>query len=214
MDGRPVNQEHPYRLWYLKDEVLRFVGHLDTVKLVERALRKADLPLVFTEGYSRKPKLITCPPLPVGFTSRMELLDFALTEPLGTGDLLQKLQEASEPRELFHKLRPLGPSELRLNRVVHSALLELVFLNKEKQEFLTEEAFAEFLRRDTGAEKELARGLLGWGVSNGRLRINAGVRISVLPLAKLTKAVAAHFHADFAGGERVMLLREDGGLAF
>src|SRR4030042_6498720 len=124
MPKQGEQQEHRYRLWYLKDEVLRFVGHLDTVKLVERALRRAELPLAYTEGFAQKPKFITCPPLPVGFTSRMELLDFALVKPLGTVDMLKNLQSVSEPREVFHKLRPLRPAEHRLNRAVYSLLVE------------------------------------------------------------------------------------------
>ncbi len=207
-------KEYRYRLWYLKDEVLRFVGHLDTVKLVERALRGAELPLIHTKGFSKKPKFITSPPLPLGYTSRMELLDFALTEPRNPGDVLKATSKFSQPRELFHKLRPLGDDEPRLNSVLHSMLVELVFVNEANEEFLNEELFEEFLQALGKEKSSFTHGLLGWGITDSRLKLNASVRKDAMPLSKFSKVMTAYFQARFVGGERVMLLKEDGGLAF
>jgi len=207
-------KEHRYRLWYLKDEVLRFIGHIDTVKLVERALRAAKLPLVHTKGFSKKPKFVACPPLPLGYTSRMELLDFALTEQRDPVAILKSIAAFSQPRELFHKLRSLDEGEPKLNSVLHSMLVELVFADEEKNEFLTADAFDEFLQVLGNEKDDLTRGMLGWGVANKRLKLNTGVRADSMPLSKFSKVMAEYFHAKFVGGERVMLLRKDGGLAF
>jgi len=207
-------KEHRYRLWYLKDEVLRFVGHIDTVKLVERALRAAKLPLVHTKGFSKKPKFVTCPPLPLGYTSRMELLDFTLTEKRDSNAILENIKAFSQPRELFHKLKSLGNSEPKLNSVLHSMLVELVFVNDEGKEFLTSDEFDEFLQALGNEKDELTRGMLGWGVTHKRLKLNTSVRTDAMPLSKFAKVAAEYFHAKFVGGERVMLLRKDGGLAF
>lgn len=207
-------KEHRYRLWYLKDEVLRFVGHIDTVKLVERSLRAAELPLVHTKGFAKKPKFIACPPLPVGYTSRMELLDFALSERRDAESVLGSIIEFSQPRELFHKLKLLGKNEPKLNSVLHSMLVELVFVNKDNKEFLTADEFDEFLQALGNEKDELTRGMLGWGVANMRLKLNTSVRADSMPLSKFAKVAAEYFHAKFVGGERVMLLKKDGGLAF
>lgn len=206
--------EHRYRLWYLKDEVLRFVGHVDTVKLVERALRAAKLPLVHTKGFAKKPKFVACPPLPLGYTSRMELLDFTLTEKRDPNAILRNITAFSQPRELFHKLRLLDEDEPKLNSVMHSMLVELVFVDEEKKEFLTADEFDEFLQALGNEKSELTRGMLGWGVTNKRLKLNASVRADSMPLSKFAKVTSEYFHAKFLGGERAMLLRKDGGLAF
>lgn len=211
----PAKQkEHRYRLWYLKDEVLRFVGHVDTVKLVERALRATELPLVHTEGFSKRPKFVTCPSLPLGYTSRMELLDFALTEQRDPVAVLKSITAFSQPQELFHKLRLLDEGEPKLNSVLHSMLVELVFSDEDKNEFLTADAFDEFLQALGNEKDDLTHGLLGWGVADKRLKLNSSVRTDAMPLSKFTKVMAEYFHASFVGGERVMLLKEDGGLAF
>jgi hypothetical protein len=206
--------EHRYRLWYLKDEVVRLLGHLDTVRIVERMLRQAELPLVYTEGFSRKPKLTTCPPLPLGYTSRMELLDFHTYEKLDTNDALARLRKAAVPRSLFHKLRRLTEKELPLSKCLHSMLVELVFVNSDREEFLNEDCFATFLGGLSEEQLPAVKGMLGWGISAGRLKLNALVRGETMPLAKLTKVVREHFGADFVTGERVMFLREDGSLAY
>jgi len=207
-------KEHRYRLWYLKDDVLRFVGHIDTVKLVERALRAAELPLIHTRGFSKKPKFVTSPPLPLGYTSRMELLDFALTEPREPEEVLKNISEFSQPRELFHKLRRLTEGEPKLNNVLHSMLVELAFTDEERKEFLTADEFDEFLQALGNEKNDLTHGMLGWGVASNRLKLNTSVRADSMPLSQFTKVMAEYFHAKFVGGERVMLLRKDGGLAF
>ena len=93
-------------------------------------------------------------------------------------------------------------------------LVDLVFVNKARELFLDEDMFSEFIDSLDGERKQLLKGLKGWGVTDGLLKLNAEVRVNVLPLSKLTKEIAAHFGADFVTGERVMLMREDGGLAF
>lgn len=212
--SKPGDSEFRYRAWFLKDEFLRLLGHLDTIRIIERALRQIELPLAYTEGFSKKPKLITSPPLPLGFTSRMELLDFSTTEPVSVDDTLETLVKATSPRRVFHKLRLLEEDESSLSKRVHSMLVELVFVNPARKLFLDEGAFAGFIDSLEGERKQLLKGLIGWGVSSGLLKLNAEVRVNVLPLSRLAKEIASHFKAEFIVGERVLLMREDGGLAF
>lgn len=203
------DSEYRYRLWYMKDELLRFVGHLDTVNLVVRAMRRAGLPLVHTEGFSQKPRIITSPPLPLGFTSRMELMDFALTERLDADEIAQSLKREEEPRKLIHKVRALSEDEPKLSRVLYSSLVDLMFRCDESE--MTEAAVEKSLQ-DLGVNATC--GLLGWGANGDRLRINCRVHTEALPLGKFAKDVATKFGTKLMVGERVMLLTKDGGLAF
>ncbi len=61
------------RIKYKKE--MKFIGHLDMVRLWERALRRTDLPAAYSEGFNPRQKLSFGPPLPLGFTSECELLD-------------------------------------------------------------------------------------------------------------------------------------------
>ncbi len=80
-----------YRLTYTRDRPVRFVGHLDLVKTWERILRRADLPLAYSQGFHPLPKLTFASALPVGCTSEAELLDVVLDTPLDPAEMLRRL---------------------------------------------------------------------------------------------------------------------------
>lgn len=86
-----------YRVTYGKEAALRFLGHLDTARLWQRTLRRAALPLAYTQGYHPRPRVATGPPLSLGFMSRTELLDVTLAG-------------APDPEEVHARLTPVvGP---------------------------------------------------------------------------------------------------------
>lgn len=70
-----------FRLQYAKLDSLRFISHLDVVRAFDRALRRAELPIAFSQGFAKHPKMAFGPPLPVGVTSRAEYLDLEFAAP-------------------------------------------------------------------------------------------------------------------------------------
>jgi radical SAM-linked protein len=70
------------RLHYHKTGAMRYTGHLDLHKLWERGLRRARLPLAYSQGFHPQPRLNQACPLPLGLTSRAEWLEFWLEEDL------------------------------------------------------------------------------------------------------------------------------------
>lgn len=64
-----------FRLRYAVGEPFRFAAHLDRVRAWYRALRRSELPIVYTGGFAPKPMLSFGPPLPVGLVSDGEYLD-------------------------------------------------------------------------------------------------------------------------------------------
>ncbi len=66
------------RLGYRQGEPVRFISQLDLLRELERTFRRAELPLVYTEGFSPRPKLSVGPPLPLGWTSDSEWIDIEL----------------------------------------------------------------------------------------------------------------------------------------
>ena len=83
-----------YRLTYTRDRTVRFVGHLDLAKTWERILRRADLPLAYSQGFHPLPKITFASALPVGCTSEAELMDVVLTEALDPSELMQRIAPA------------------------------------------------------------------------------------------------------------------------
>ena len=83
-----------YRISFTRNRTVRFVGHLDLAKTWERILRRADLPVAFSQGFHPLPKITFASALPVGCTSDCELLDVVLSEPLDPSDVMARLVPA------------------------------------------------------------------------------------------------------------------------
>jgi radical SAM-linked protein len=67
------------RLRFGRGEELKFLSHLDLMRLWERALRRAGLPLAYSEGFTPHPRIALAAPLSVGVTSEAELMDVFLS---------------------------------------------------------------------------------------------------------------------------------------
>ncbi|MBI4300889.1 MAG: DUF2344 domain-containing protein [Chloroflexi bacterium] len=70
------------RITFSRGESLKYLSHLDMMRLWERALRRAGLPLAYSEGFTPHARLSIAAPLPVGVTSDAELMDVHLERPL------------------------------------------------------------------------------------------------------------------------------------
>jgi radical SAM-linked protein len=79
---------------FSKTGALRYIGHLDLHTLWERTARRAGLPLAYSRGFHPQPKLQLASALPLGFSSRCEVLDMRLTEDVDLGALPGRLQQA------------------------------------------------------------------------------------------------------------------------
>lgn len=80
------------RLTYAVDGPLSYVSVLDMGRLWERVLRRARVPLAYTQGYHPHPRIYFAAPLPVGYTSECELLDVLLAKPTLLSNLLRALR--------------------------------------------------------------------------------------------------------------------------
>lgn len=84
--GAPVER---IRVRFSKVGKVRFTSHRDLARIWERALRRADLPVAYTEGFSPRPKLSFGLALSTGYESLGEYLDVAFPEGAGPVDLEQ-----------------------------------------------------------------------------------------------------------------------------
>ncbi len=92
---------YSYRMKYTKEGYLRFISHLDVVRLFNRVFRKSGLKVAYTQGFHPLPKFSFSPPLQIGYTSICEYLDFELFEDL-------------EPEEIKNLLLPNLPDGMRI----------------------------------------------------------------------------------------------------
>ena len=81
---------HRLRLKFSRGERLKFLSHLDLMRLWERALRRANLELAYSEGFSPHPRISLAAPLAVGITSVAELMDVFLSRRITDGLFVEK----------------------------------------------------------------------------------------------------------------------------
>ena len=95
------NQQRVQRLrvWLGKQGEMALVSHLDLIRLFDRVVRRAALPIAFTGGFHPGPRIIPASALPLGVTSSGEIVDFELTEAMEATTFWSKL-EAQLPAEI------------------------------------------------------------------------------------------------------------------
>src|SRR6059058_4355063 len=80
------------RVRYARGPEVRYVSHLDMMRFWERALRRAHVPVAYSEGFTPHPQINLGAPLSVGMTSRAELLDVFLARPMAADELRRALE--------------------------------------------------------------------------------------------------------------------------
>lgn len=63
------------RIRFGRGDQVKFISHLDIIRLWERALRRAHIALAYSEGFSPHPRISLAAPLSLGITSDVELMD-------------------------------------------------------------------------------------------------------------------------------------------
>ncbi|WKZ35444.1 MAG: TIGR03936 family radical SAM-associated protein [Anaerolineales bacterium] len=85
------------RITFTKQGALRYTGHLDLHRLWERAMRRAELPIAYSQGFHPQPKISLAAALPLGFSSRGEVLDVRLKEEMSLADISKRLKDSLPP---------------------------------------------------------------------------------------------------------------------
>jgi radical SAM-linked protein len=80
------------RLKFSRGDKLKYLSHLDLMRLWERAFRRAGLKIAYSEGFSPHPRISLAAPLVVGITGSAELMDVFLVKPASTQEFLQSVR--------------------------------------------------------------------------------------------------------------------------
>jgi len=79
------------RVWFGKQGNMALVSHLDLIRLFDRVVRRAGLPIAFTGGFHPMPRISLATALALGATSSGEIADFELTMPVPVDTFQEKL---------------------------------------------------------------------------------------------------------------------------
>lgn len=113
------------RITFSKSGPLIYISNLDLYTLWERAARRAGLPLAYSQGFHPQPKIHLGAALPLGFSSRCELLDMRLNEDFDTYSLASRLNGALPPGLRVTKIEPVGDLTPALQTLITSAAYEV-----------------------------------------------------------------------------------------
>jgi len=159
---------HRLRVRFKRGADVKFISHLDLIRLWQRAFQRARIPLAYSEGFSPHPKISLAAPLPIRVTSDAELMDIHLTKWVSphflTSALGQQLPLGIEILQA-HSIAPNQPSLQSLVRFAEYRVT--VKTEKEKAEIetaITSLLSAEQLpwqhQRDTGPRHYDLRALI------------------------------------------------------
>ncbi len=97
-----------YRVRFSKHGAIRYIGHLDVMRYFQKLLRRAEIDVAYTQGFSPHAITTFAQPLGVGIESDGEYMDLRLNSEISCEELKRRINEASVPeiRALSVKLLP------------------------------------------------------------------------------------------------------------
>lgn len=109
------------RIRFEKTGRAKYMSHLDLNRTMTRALRRAALPVWYTEGFNRHPYITFAAPLSLGYEGLRESMDFRLEEDMDMAEVVSRLNEVMPQGlrvvaagEAVHKPGDLAASRWRL----------------------------------------------------------------------------------------------------
>lgn len=138
------------------DNALKYISHLDLMRVWERVLRRAGVPVLYSEGFSPHPRIALASPLAVGVSSEAEKLDIVLERRVKTVDI-----EADLLPQLPRGMTLLGVEELPLKLPSLQSLTRAARYSVEVEDDRTPDAWR------TAITELLARESIPWEHSRG-----------------------------------------------
>ena len=83
------------RIKFRKYGVMKFIGHLDVMRFFQKLMRRADIPIAFTGGFSPHMIMSFANPLGVGITSDGEYFDIELTENIDMREAVARMNQVT-----------------------------------------------------------------------------------------------------------------------
>lgn len=136
------------RIMFGKQGGLRFTSHLDLIKVWERSLRRADIPVLYTKGFNARPRIQLALALPLGFTSESEYLDVFLREAVMVNGLAERLTSKCPNGLYVIAVEEVAPASVSLEHEVERATYKIFFMDSINPNIL-QSRIAKLLDRET-----------------------------------------------------------------
>jgi radical SAM-linked protein len=109
------------RLRFSRDNRLKYISHLDIIRLWHRAFRRAGVELAYSEGFNPHPRMQLAAPLPLGVTAESELMDVVLVKSFSPHNLLAAVNSQLPPGIEVKQVMPVALNAPSLQAQVRRA---------------------------------------------------------------------------------------------
>lgn len=106
------------RLKFAKGREVKYISHLDLMRVFQRALRRTGIPISYSSGFNPHQEISFGAPLSLGVTSSAEYVDLKLAEPMDVREIQRRLNDS-----LPDGIRILDGIEMREN---HKSAMSIV----------------------------------------------------------------------------------------
>ena len=178
---------HRLRVRFKRGQEVKFISHLDLMRLWQRALHRAGIPLAYSEGFSPHPRISLAAPLPIGVTSEAELMDLYTAQWVSphffTAAVSQQLPPGIEILQVYPIALTLPSLQSLVRYAEYKVEVETERETKEIETALTSLLSAKHLpwqhQRDTGIRSYDLRALIDdlWLIDWRRPYCNIGMRL-------------------------------------
>ncbi|GIV66588.1 MAG: hypothetical protein KatS3mg047_0981 [Bellilinea sp.] len=119
-----------FRIQYNKESPLQYIGNLDLHKVWERYLRRAHIPVAYSQGFHPQPKIQQAAPLPLGFLSQNDLIDVWVEPDTWTENVfLTHLQATQQPGIQILSVSSVPLNSPSLPTLIQSSLYRVILLD-------------------------------------------------------------------------------------
>jgi len=150
------------RFRFERGEELKFIGHLDILRLFERAFKRSGLPVAHSQGFNPRPQIIFAQPMPLGLTSSGEFADVEINGEYDPAEFMRKLNSSLpsglqllEARERINKTNLMGIIEAARYNITFSFEEQRISnINTLVEKILSEETI-NVTKKTKSGEKEI-----------------------------------------------------------
>ncbi len=137
------------RLKFSKNGPIKFIGHLDVMRYFQKAIRRANIDIKYSEGFSPHQVLSFAQPLSVGATSDGEYLDMTVNSMTSTEDIMNSLNNVMNEGIKITGIAELPEREEKAMTTSYAAKYHLKFRETSKPDFDWISEMKKYLAKDT-----------------------------------------------------------------
>ena len=137
------------RIKFAKNGSMKFIGHLDMMRYFQKAVRRANIDICYSEGYSPHQIMSFAAPLGVGLTSRGEYLDIEVHSTDSSAEMLKRINDTMVEGMEVLSYRLLPDSSKNAMSLVAGADYVVKFRDGYEPDIDIREKFNEFIKQSS-----------------------------------------------------------------